>query len=169
MAAKGFFRSLRDILSTGGEIALGLVMLAEPAVDIFKKFFDRKFEPLEPEDRRKLIDLSGEMVDAGKSMALRRIEEALGPRDFPLNEFLFGGSMEGRRVLITGEIEIPGMETRIQVRMAFPNIPTIEEIQEGFLGRGLEIVSLYPEKFGLKRADIPTTGNVHILLPERAF
>lgn len=169
MATDQPFNELGQILSTGGEIALGLAILQDLGKEGFLLFFNRRFAPISDIDRAALISLSESMIAGGEEIQRLQLNEAVSPQSIPINEWLFGKSLEGRRVLITGEVEFPGATHRVQVRMAFPDIPTLAEIREAFLAQGLTVTSSNPEGFGLPEGEAPAGGNVYVLLPERAF
>ncbi len=169
MATDQPFNELGRILSTGGEIALGLAILQDLGSEGFLLFFNRRFAPISDTDRTALISLSESMIAGGEEIQKLQLGQDIDPKDIPINEWLFGQRLEGRRVLITGEVEFPGATHRIQVRMAFPDIPTMAEVREAFLAQGLTVTSSNPEGFGLPEGEAPAGGNVYILLPERAF
>lgn len=169
MATGQPFNELGQILSEGGEIALGLKIIEEDSRAGFLLFFNRRFQPIREEDAVALERFSESMVRAGENLQALPLDATIGTRDIPLNEFLFGGDLQGRRVLITGEVELEGLDNRIQIRLPFADIPTIQEIREAFLDRSRDIVTGSPEKFLPFEATPTTGGKVFILLPERAF
>lgn len=169
MATDQPYNELGQILSTGGEIALGLAILQDLGKEGFLLFFTRRFSPIRDEDRETLISLSESMIEGGVIIDHLKFNEAINLDDIPLNQFLFGGNLEGRRILITGEVQVPGANSRVQLRIPFPDTPTVEEMREAFMARSFDIIRRYPEKFGLPAGFEPTIADVFILLPERAF
>lgn len=169
MATDQPYNELGQILSSGGEISLGLAILQDLGEAGFLLFFNRRFAPIRDEDRDTLISLAESMVAGGEAIDSLVIGDSISLDDIPINQWLFGGALEGRRILITGEVELPGADSRVQLRLPFSDTPTVEELREAFLGRGLDIASRYPEKFGLPPGESPAGGNVYILLPERVF
>jgi len=163
------YNELGQILSSQGEVAVGLAILKQGTGGSFIAFFNRRFGFLADNERDSLLQLSEAMVENGATMQQLPAGASISLENVPLNPYLFGGATQGSRVLITGEVEIPGAEHRVQLRIPFTDVPTVDEVRQAFLERGLEIAGNYPGKFGLDPNTPVMGGNVYILLPERAF
>lgn len=163
------YNSLGQILSQGGEIAVGLSLLRGGDRGSVLLLIGRRFGPMQDADREALVDFSQRMIDAGATISESEYAGPIPPEAVPLNQYLFGGTTEGRRSIFTVEVEFPGAEGRVEMRLTFPDLPTQEELREAALGRGGDIVTQYPEKFGLPPGSTVDSGKVYILLPERAF
>jgi hypothetical protein len=169
MASEQPYNALGQILSGQGEMAVGLAILQKGGAGGALAFISKKFGFLGDDERDALFKLSESMVAAGATVNQLPPGTSINLNDVPLNPFLFGGDLEGRRSLFTGEVEIPGAEHRVQIRLPFTDVPSIDELREAFLSRALEIAGQYPGKFGLPVGSPMVGGQVYILLPERAF
>src|SRR3990172_1275725 len=129
------FNSLGQILSTGGEIALGLAYSLEKPHAFVLLLFDRRLRPVTDNDRAELISLSRRGVDAAKHMQMMRPDEMIPMDEIPINPYLFGGGTEGRRILAVGDVSHDGGDTWFQKRVPLPDETTWGGLVEQLLGR----------------------------------
>lgn len=169
MSTDNPYNELGQILSEGGEIAVGLAIIQDTPLQNLLFLITRKFGGISDSNREQLIDFAQSMVDAGADIQGRSLDSILSPEDIPLNSWLFGGDLQGRRAFIVGEIEVSGLGFRIQARLPFEDIPTLEELRAAFQEEALRRLKESPDAFGIAAPDTLADAGVYILLPQRAF
>lgn len=163
------FDPLGRMLSEQGEIAIGLGIIKGIGRAAMGLIFQRKFGEVSPEDQQRVIDLAQSMVDAGGTITEMPLNALLRPEDIPLNEWLFGGDLQGRRVFVVGRVSIPGVGFDIEARLPFEDIPTPEEMRAAFVEEAMRRIRESPKAFGVIDPESLGAAGVFIQLPERAF
>jgi len=128
------FNSLGQILSTGGEIALGLAYSLEKPPGFLLLLFDRRLRPATDDDRAALISLSRRGVSAAKHMQMMRPDEIIPMDEIPINPYLFDGGTDGRRILAVGDVSHDGGDTWFQKRVPLPDETTWGGLVDQLLG-----------------------------------
>jgi len=169
MASGQPYDELGRILSEGGEIALGLAILQEMPTPGFLLFFNRRFGSLTPEQQDIVQQLAQEMIDSGQATGEIPSDVPLSLGDIPLNQFLFSGDLQGRRELITVEIDVPGLDRRFQMRLPFADIASLDEIRNAALEQARQRAIDSPQAVPFTEPDVTQDVGVWVLLRERAF
>lgn len=102
MSSDQSFNELGQILSQGGDIALGMAIARGWSSQQIALLFSRRFEPMRPEDRDRLTSHANQMVEAAKRIGLQLPDEVVDPEGIPTNPYLFGDEPEGRRATLVG-------------------------------------------------------------------
>lgn len=163
------YNSLGQILAEGGEIALGLAILRNWNSDQIAALFQRKFEPMRPEDRIRLTQLAQAAIAGAESSQNTPFGSPISLTDLPVNPELFGDDFSGKRSFYLTEVWNPFKDHWIEIRLEFAGVPTPEEIQDKMFAEARRRLNDSPEKLGKpKDAEIPPLQG-RVLFQERRF
>jgi len=163
------YNELGQILAEGAEIALGLAIIRDISHEGFLLLMGRRVEPIRDIDRDELMLFVNRMIESGIAISDLPPGSELLAGMIPVNEFLYGGRAEGRRVKFVGEVQFEEGGQWVEVRVNFPDIPTIDELREELANKGRRIGESCRDKFGLPKDESVTVRQVRVLLPERLF
>lgn len=147
------YNSLGQILSEGGEIALGLAIAHGWSEGKISALFARRFEPMSANDRNRLLEIASAAVSAADLVNNLGPNDSLVPGDLPITPELFGNDPEGRRALLITEFSTDDGGKWYETRLTFADIPTMEEIREAIAAEASRRIVDSPSAFGLNRGD----------------
>lgn len=100
------YNSLGQILANGGEIALGLAISRGWTSGQIALLFARRFDPMAPDDRQRLIDLAERSVAAANAINAQQPGDDIDIEGVPINPYLFGDEPGGKRGKAVGRFSV---------------------------------------------------------------
>lgn len=143
------YNSLGQILSEGGEIALGLAIHRGWSDSQISALFARRFEPMQPADRARLIEIAKAGLAGAESLSNLDPSDTIPLGSVPIVPELFGDDFSGKRYSYVGEWFNPNTGKWIEVRGDFPSVPSPEDIATDIGDKANTRIKKSPEKFGL--------------------
>lgn len=163
------FDSLGRILSEGGEIALGLAIIRGWSDSQIIELFARRFSGLSSAETERLSSMANAAIRGA------RIANDLDPSDpfplssLPVNPELFGDEFSGKRSFFIGEVWNPMKEHWIEIRMEFPGVPTLNEVNEKLFGEARRRFGESPDRLGTLPEEDDFQLQGRIIFQERRF
>jgi len=169
MATDQPYNELGQILSEGGEIALGLAFARGQSDSQIAILFARRFEPIRNSDAARLRELAERGVAAGNDL------NELGPGDpidisgIPTVSELFGDDPEGRRFFFIVEVDISGDGEWRELRLELSDFTSQDQLRD----EANELASLRstksPGKFGAVNEEIEGDLPMRVVLGFKRF
>lgn len=169
MATDQPYNSLGQILSQGGEIALGLALAYGWSDQKIAALFARRFEPMSADDRDRLLGIATAAVNAADLVNAMDEGGAIGPGDLPVNPQLFGDESGGKRALLVTEFSPDQGANWYEVRLTFADLPSLQDIQDALQIEADRRIKDSPSAFSMKRGDEPEDLMFRVTLGEARF
>lgn len=122
------FNELGQILSAGGEISVAIGFSRGRSRTDQLLYVRSRFAPLPDDDEAFLISFSERMSLVSKMMFELDPTVQIPLDTFPRNPFLFGDDFAGNRVAIGLDAGYSDDDRFVQLRLAFPDSPTYEDL-----------------------------------------
>lgn len=169
MSTDNPFNSLGQILAEGGEIALGLAIARGWSDSRISSLFARRFEPMEPDERQRLIDLASRAVRAAQDINELPPGSSIDPSLLPINPSLYGDDPSGRRAILITEFSPDEGGNWFEARIDFADIPTMADLMAAVEAEAARRITDSPSAFGQTRqAGVPEL-QFRVTFGERRF
>lgn len=150
MSSEQPYNELGQILSSGGEIALGLAISRGWSSSQIALLFSRRFDPMRDEDRQRLIDIANRAVAAAAQISDMPPDEDIDPNVIPTNPYLFGDDPSGRRAKVAGRFTVDEGANWFDFRHDISDIGNREQMLDEIQAAIESDFSKYPEGGGSK-------------------
>lgn len=163
------YNSLGQIIAAGGEIALGLAIAYGWSDRQISLLFARRFEPMTPDDRRRLTDIAEASVNAARELNESGPSAGIGLGDVPIIPGLFGESPEGLRFKVIGEFQFDEGGKWYSARLDFPDVPTWQEMIAAIEAYAMNVSHRSPDRFGVDPDDPSQVNATRLTFVGRGF
>jgi hypothetical protein len=163
------YNELGQILASGGEIALGLAIAKGWTGSQIALLFARRFDPMRPEDRDRLIDLANRALQAASDISDMPPDADIDPSGIPTNPYLFGDDPSGRRAKVAGRFTVDEGVNWFDYRHDISDITNREQMLNEIQAAIEQDWSKYPEGGGKKFGGPMEHLTIELTLTEKRF